>query len=204
MSNSLPTEAMDTPQAQNNFFMTVDRFVNPAIPGQILIYTDGCCFNNGQDAPTAGCGFAIGPPSSGGSLGGFSFRLEDRGPSYLIYDQTNNRAELRAVIAALQFNEWDREGWDSLCILSDSAYVVRGITEWIQAWTRNGWLTAQGGHVANRDLWEQLLHELRTFEDRQFQVSFQWIPRGENLAADQLARDGADMPDVEFFTPYHL
>ena len=41
-------------------------------------------------------------------------------------------------------------------IYTDSTYVIRGIREWIWAWRRRGWKTAEGGDVLNRELWEQL------------------------------------------------
>ena len=44
----------------------------------------------------------------------------------------------------------------ALAIYTDSTYVIHGIREWIWAWRRRGWKTAEGGDVLNRELWEQL------------------------------------------------
>jgi ribonuclease HI len=41
---------------------------------------------------------------------------------------------------------------------TDSTYVIRGIKEWIWAWRRRGWKTAEGNDVLNRELWERLSH----------------------------------------------
>jgi ribonuclease HI len=36
--------------------------------------------------------------------------------------------------------------------------VIKGIREWIWAWRRRGWKTAEGNDVLNRELWEKLSH----------------------------------------------
>ena len=41
-------------------------------------------------------------------------------------------------------------------VLTDSTYVIRGITQWIWGWRKRGWKTAEGKEVVNQDLWEAL------------------------------------------------
>ena len=41
-------------------------------------------------------------------------------------------------------------------IISDSKYVILGITEWIFNWEKNGWRNATKKLVLNRELWEEL------------------------------------------------
>jgi ribonuclease HI len=66
---------------------------------------------------------------------------------------TNNRMELTAAIEALaQVRALD----GPVAVYTDSTYVIRGIREWIWAWRRRGWKTAEGADVLNRDLWERL------------------------------------------------
>lgn len=67
---------------------------------------------------------------------------------------TNNRMELTAVIRAL---ECARGVDGSIDVYTDSTYVIKGIREWIWAWRRRGWKTAEGADVLNRELWEALL-----------------------------------------------
>jgi ribonuclease HI len=70
---------------------------------------------------------------------------------------TNNRMELRAVIAALEtFIEKSDSERDTLWVLSDSSYVVRGIEEWVPRWKSRNWQKAGGEEVSNLDLWQQL------------------------------------------------
>ena len=51
---------------------------------------------------------------------------------------TNNRMELSAAIGALEALERPSE----LTVVTDSAYVKGGITEWLPGWKRRGWRTA--------------------------------------------------------------
>lgn len=100
---------------------------------------------------------------------------------------TNNRMELTAAIRAL-------EALRRRChvqLYSDSQYLRNGITEWLPAWKRRGWRTADRKPVKNQDLWEQL--------DRlaaEHEVEWHWV-RGHsghagNERADALANRGID------------
>jgi len=65
---------------------------------------------------------------------------------------TNNRMELMAAIAAL-------ESLNRPCrveLISDSKYVLQGITEWLPNWKKRGWKTAAKTAVKNEDLWRRL------------------------------------------------
>jgi hypothetical protein len=39
--------------------------------------------------------------------------------------------------------------------------VVKGITVWVYGWIKHDWIRSNGSHVENRDLWEDLLCEVR-------------------------------------------
>lgn len=99
-------------------------------------------------------------------------------------DTTNNRMELEGAIAGL-------EALKRPCrvrLTTDSEYVKKGMTEWIQGWVRRGWVNSQKKPVANRDLWERLLELTRIH-----QVEWHWV-RGhaghaENERCDELARE---------------
>lgn len=66
---------------------------------------------------------------------------------------TNNRMELTAAIVGLR--EAPRSG--QITLLTDSQYLINGITKWVHTWQRNNWLTRDKQAVENRDLWEQLI-----------------------------------------------
>jgi ribonuclease HI len=98
---------------------------------------------------------------------------------------TNNRMELLAAISALETLARPTE----ITIVTDSAYVKNGVTEWIHGWKRNGWRTAGKDPVKNVDLWQRIDAAQKTHK-----VTWRWI-RGhaghaENERADALARAG--------------
>ena len=98
-------------------------------------------------------------------------------------ETTNNRMELTAAIEGLAALKRTCQ----VRLTTDSEYVKKGITEWIDGWVRRGWKNSQKKEVANRDLWERLL-ELT----RKHRVEWCWV-RGhtghaENERCDELAR----------------
>lgn len=68
---------------------------------------------------------------------------------------TNNRMELQAAIAALQFLSVSQQT-EPVILYTDSEYVKKGITQWVKGWKKKGWKTSQGNAVLNQDLWETL------------------------------------------------
>jgi ribonuclease HI len=98
---------------------------------------------------------------------------------------TNNRMELLAAISALEALTKHSE----LTIVTDSAYVKNGITEWIAGWKRKNWRTAGGDAVKNVDLWQRL-----DAAQARHKVIWKWIKghagHAENERADALARAG--------------
>jgi len=98
---------------------------------------------------------------------------------------TNNRMELTAVIRALEALKRPSR----VRVYTDSQYVQKGISEWIRAWKKRGWRTADRKPVKNDDLWRRL-DELNAGH----QVEWHWV-RGhdghpENERADLLANRG--------------
>jgi ribonuclease HI len=98
---------------------------------------------------------------------------------------TNNRMELLAAISALEALTRPTE----LTIVTDSAYVKNGITEWLPGWKRKNWRTAGGSPVKNIELWQRL-----EAAAARHQVTWRWIKghagHAENERADELARAG--------------
>ncbi|MFN3605792.1 MAG: ribonuclease HI [Cypionkella sp.] len=141
----------------------------------LFAYTDGACSGN------------PGP-------GGWGVLLLAREGAAVIKERTlqggeahttNNRMELLAAICALEALNKPSD----LTIVTDSAYVKNGVTEWIHAWKRKNWRTAGGAPVKNVDLWQRL----DTAQARH-SVTWKWIKghagHAENERADALARAG--------------
>ncbi|MCL4802315.1 MAG: ribonuclease HI, partial [Burkholderiales bacterium] len=136
----------------------------------VRIYTDGACKGN------------PGPGGWGALLRWGSRERELFGGEPAT---TNNRMELTAVIEALQALKRPA----SIELYTDSQYVRNGITEWLAAWKRRGWRTADGKPVKNVDLWQALERAAARHE-----IHWHWV-RGHsghdgNERADALANRG--------------
>ena len=105
-------------------------------------------------------------------------------------DTTNNRMELMAAIKALEALKRDCE----VTLYTDSQYVRKGITEWIDNWKKRGWKTAAKKPVKNADLWRALDEQVG-----RHQVNWKWVKGHSgnegNEMADQLANRGVDELD---------
>lgn len=139
---------------------------------RVQIYTDGACRGN------------PGPGGWGARLEWGDQWRELQGAESLT---TNNRMELTAVIEALKALKRPVE----VDLYTDSEYVRRGITEWINAWKARGWRTADKKPVKNQDLW-QLLDESKGAHA----IDWHWVKGHSgvpgNERADRLANEAID------------
>nr|WP_290227318.1 ribonuclease HI [Trichocoleus desertorum] len=105
------------------------------------IYTDGACSGN----PGPG-GWGVVVYFTDGSLQELGGRAAAT---------TNNRMEMQAAIAALEFLATAKQS-EPIALYTDSEYVKNGVTKWVAGWKKKGWKTAQGKAVLNQDLWQTL------------------------------------------------
>lgn len=70
-------------------------------------------------------------------------------------DTTNNRMALRSAIAALDLLGARCGPW-TITFVSDSNYLVLGMSAWVPAWRARGW-RRKGGAIENLDLWQELV-----------------------------------------------
>lgn len=71
---------------------------------------------------------------------------------------TNQRMELEAICAALEYATSIRRPNEKVIIYSDSAYAINCyLQEWYVNWQTNGWLNAKKEPVANQDLWYKII-----------------------------------------------
>lgn len=106
------------------------------------VYTDGACSNNGKEGASAGIGvyFSEGDPRN------ISRRVEGK--------QTNNVAELMAIIAAFEVIKDDLIGGKSVAIVSDSEYAIRCCGSYGTRLAGEGWRTAIPNKELVRKVWE--------------------------------------------------
>ena len=139
----------------------------------INIYTDGACKGN------------PGPGGWGALIIEGDIKNEIFGGEA---NTTNNRMEILAVIMALKAINAESE----ITVFTDSTYVQKGISEWIDKWKINGWRTSNKKEVKNKDLWVQL--DTLT---AQLKINWIWVKghsgHSENDRADYLANQGVGM-----------
>ena len=95
---------------------------------------------------------------------------------------TNNQMELTGAIEALKATPLNAQ----VLLTTDSQYVIKGMTEWINGWKRRDWKSSTGGEVKNKELWVLLDAEVSTRK-----VTWEWV-RGhtghpQNERCDELA-----------------
>jgi ribonuclease HI len=151
-----------------------------AIP--VLVHADESCLGNDATKPSPGGNGALIEAPAGDSVARWDF--------YECSPQTtNNKMALAGAIAAL---EWIRRQWARARVryVSDSEYLVKGVTEWLPGWERKGW-KRKGGELQNVELWQKLAQVVRAHE-----VEWRWV-RGhddnpKNEYADHLAVGAAE------------
>ena len=134
----------------------------------VEIFTDGACSGN---------------PGPGGWAAVLRYKGVEKQLSGGEPVTTNNRMEMMAAIKALEA----LKRHSRVRMITDSQYLMKGITEWIHNWKKRGWVNSQKQPVKNADLWKKLdalasMHE----------VEWNWVKghnnHVENELVDSLAR----------------
>ena len=135
----------------------------------VVIYTDGACSGN------------PGPGGWGSVLIYNGHRKELSGGEA---ETTNNRMEMMAVIVSLETLKRPCK----ILLHTDSTYVMKGMTEWLEGWKARNWKTAARKPVKNVDLWQRLDDAIA-----RHRVDWKWVKGHsgvpENERADELARN---------------
>ena len=159
MSEASPSGGFSHSAAHNS--TRIVRLSNPE--KELLIYTSGQLHSNSRKEGkpgSAGCALIFGSETQRQTKP-IGFTLEQRGPNGAIYTDSSARtAELRALVAALEFKTWATEGWEKVVIATTCVYVFRGITEYVAVWAARGWLEGayhEGQQLPNFDLWARAL-----------------------------------------------
>ena len=138
--------------------------------GDYVIYTDGSAMDG-----RAGCGIHFARPA---------MRYPDISEPLRVGPFTNQRAEAQALLIAVDL--LDREGipgTEPVTIFSDSTYSIKAATEWHKTWTANGWKTANGAPVMNRDILEPLALALQ----RRSGTRLVWVKGHAKIAGNERA-----------------
>lgn len=133
-----------TPPTQHILSALSDVSPNVDRPGNsspvlepVLIYTDGAC--KGNPGP-GGWGVVLSRNGRTRELSGGEFYT------------TNNQMELTAAIKALEALKKPLP----VRLMTDSAYIVDGMTKYRGGWKARGWRKADGKPVVNAEMWQRL------------------------------------------------
>ncbi|KAI5920909.1 ribonuclease H-like domain-containing protein [Camillea tinctor] len=187
------------------------RALGPRLPVKLqLVYTSGACVASG-DRAVGGVGIAFSTKGRENTRGCVGSALEASGPDGERAPATEERAALRALVKALEWRYWYREGWEGLVLATDSAYVAEGATAKLPGWLERKWFDDDEGSggdakgkkrkgetlkpqpkkkVENRDLWRRLLFLFRLYAIHGCELMIWQITREQNALAAGLAKDG--------------
>ena len=149
---------------------------------RVTVFTDGACSGN---------------PGPGGYAAILQYGEHRRELSGGFRRTTNNRMELTAAIKGLEALKKPCD----VTLVSDSEYVVNGVTKnWARGWRAKGWRRS-GKIVPNWDLWRRLLELCE-----QHRVELRWVEghagHDENEQCDRLAVAAASQDDLPIDVGY--
>ena len=92
--------------------------------------------------------------------------------------------EMTAAIVALKKLSEPHQ----VTLSTDSQYLVKGMTEWMNGWIKKGWKTASRQPVKNKELWQELNNI-----SKEHKITWVWVKghagHPENERCDQLANE---------------
>ena len=150
----------------------------------ITIYTDGACSGNP-------------------GIGGWGVVILENNKDDIFLNggnnyTTNNKMELLGVINGLKIlgQKLNEQGMSiasiKVLVVTDSKYVIDGITKWVPGWKARGWKKADKKTPENVELWKQL----DLLKDRVGELDFEWVKghsgHPQNEHCDQMANIALD------------
>lgn len=136
----------------------------------ITIYTDGACSKNP------------------GGFGGWGAYIQEEDNKIFLSGgspcTTNNKMEMLAVIEALKYYKTQK----NIILYSDSIYVIKGVTEWMDGWKKKKWKK-----IKNLDLWLEI-DKLNNFHN----VSWKHVRGHSGVEGNEIADSLAVMEKNKF------
>ena len=140
-----------------------------------VVHADESCLGNRTDQPSPGGAAALIEIRVGGAITRHDLHISSPAT-------TNNRMALNGAIAT--FALLSRKGRRlSVLYVSDSEYLVKGMTEWVPGWESRGW-TRKGGALENAELWQALVKV-----SREHRPTWQWVRGHASHPKNEYAND---------------
>jgi ribonuclease HI len=140
-----------------------------------VVHADESCLGNGREGRNPGGAASLIEIQIGGRIHRLDLYISSP-------DTTNNRMALSGAIAtfAILVEEY---GHMSVIFVSDSQYLIKGMSEWVRGWRVRGW-RRKGGPIENLNLWKKLVAVTDGFD-----VVWQWVRGHAGHAKNEYAND---------------
>ncbi|KAH9908947.1 ribonuclease H-like protein [Xylariomycetidae sp. FL2044] len=120
-------------------------------------------------------------------------------------DRSTQRAELWSALRALRVVQGLATKWRDatgqplreVVVQTRSEYVVKSMTERVETWQENAWRNARGLPLANRDLFQRLVNQIRILKGLGAGASLWLVPNERYGVADDMANDILDELEEE-------
>ena len=152
---------------------------------ELLIYSDGGVINNGKKDKTKSvygsyCSLIVLPKKK--TIQKIFNKVEG--------DVTNNIMELKGAIVAMNYivskiATKHPEYSLHVTVISDSQYLIKGCSEWMYNWKKNGWKDSSKKPIKNKELWLQLIKLIKNEVDVTFE--FKWVRghKGKSVSIEE-------------------
>lgn len=162
---------------------------------EIFIYTDGACSNNGKSNARAGIGIYFQDTKECISENIESV-ISTLIPEVNIKMVSNQKAELLAILKALDLSKERIRNKYIINIKTDSMYCINIFTKWYKTWEKKDWKASTGKEVLNKEIIQKILPYVKNYD-----INFSYVPAHKtepndktkyndwfgNMKADELA-----------------
>ena len=149
----------------------------------VVVNADESCLGNGREGDNPGGAASLIETLSGENI--VRHDLYISAPA-----TTNNRMALAGAIATFALLS-EHGSQLKLIYVSDSQYLVKGITEWVPGWRARGW-KRKGGAVENLELWKRLV-KVSAGHD----ATWKWVRGHDGHAKNEYVNDLAILAATE-------
>lgn len=141
----------------------------------VLVHLDESCLGNGRAGDSPGGAGGLVEVWSGGAVHRRDLYLSAR-------STTNNRMALGGAIAVLEALS-ARGRRHIIRIVSDSEYLIKGMTQWVPGWEARGW-RRKAGPIENLPLWQELWRRARDHD-----IEWRWVRGHAGHARNEYVND---------------
>jgi len=135
--------------------------MRPKTERAVLVHADESCLGNGREGENPGGAGSLVEILSDG-------KITRRDLFIASPDTTNNRMALTGAISTFEALSKENVGRE-VTYVSDSQYLVKGMSEWVAGWRARGW-RRKGGEIENLALWKELVAITA-----EFTIAWKWV-----------------------------